>query len=103
MCAAVLLCDTGAPELTRWAVERGLVVALGHHMADSADIAACAEAGASLLTHLGNGVATQLNRHENPVISGLAQDLLSASLITDGELMAKISHSSQDSASDHLA
>ena len=73
----------GASRLTRHVVARGVKVALGHHMATAESIAACTEAGATLLTHLGNGVQTSLDRHHNPIIAGLAQDGLSASLITD--------------------
>ena len=53
-------------------------------MAAAEDLARCAEAGAQLLTHLGNGVATTLDRHHNPIMAGLAHDGLHASLITDG-------------------
>ena len=53
-------------------------------MAATEDLSRCAEAGAQLLTHLGNGVATTLDRHHNPIMAGLAQDGLHASLITDG-------------------
>ena len=41
-------------------------------------------AGASLITHLGNGAPPKLPRHNNVIQAGLLEDRLSASLITDG-------------------
>ena len=41
-------------------------------------------AGASLITHFGNGVPKKLPRHNNVIQAGLLEDKLSASLITDG-------------------
>jgi N-acetylglucosamine-6-phosphate deacetylase len=74
----------GAPELTKAAVKLGIVVSVGHHMATIADIQKCVEAGASMITHLGNGVPNSVNRHANPIIAGLATDELNAGIITDG-------------------
>lgn len=62
----------------------GVKVALGHHMGTQEDVQRAAEAGASLCTHLGNGIANTLPRHPNPLWSQLACDSMSASLITDG-------------------
>ncbi|MPM33926.1 N-acetylgalactosamine-6-phosphate deacetylase [bioreactor metagenome] len=76
--------NEGAEELTRYAVSRGVVVSLGHHLADYAAIQRCAAAGASWLTHLGNGVPNEVNRHFNPIWAGLAEDKVAAGLITDG-------------------
>ncbi len=42
------------------------------------------DAGASMSTHLGNGCANMINRHNNPLWPQLADDRLSASLIVDG-------------------
>jgi len=58
-----------SPELT---VEH--VVAIGD----------AAAAGAKLSTHLGNGIAAQLQRHPNPIWRQAADDALFASLIADG-------------------
>ena len=74
----------GAEELTRYAVEKGITVSLGHQMADEDDIARLVSAGAKALTHLGNGVPQNLGRHRNPIWAGLANDDLSAMMITDG-------------------
>lgn len=74
----------GAEEAIREARRLGIAVSVGHHLAGSAEIHRAAEAGAQLLTHLGNGIPNQLDRHRNPVWAGLAEDALSAMLITDG-------------------
>ena len=74
----------GAPELIKCASDNGIVVSLGHHLANSCDIKKCAAAGAKTLTHLGNGCPNMMNRHDNPVWAGLSCDDLTAMLITDG-------------------
>jgi N-acetylglucosamine-6-phosphate deacetylase len=66
------------------AVLSGVVVALGHTAADGATLRAAAAAGASLSTHLGNGIAATLPRHPNPIWEQAALDYLSASFIADG-------------------
>ena len=74
----------GVEPLIRWAVDHGITVALGHHMAEQAHLERAARAGARALTHLGNGVPEFLPRHENPIWAGLACEALSAMIITDG-------------------
>jgi N-acetylglucosamine-6-phosphate deacetylase len=74
----------GAEKLTRYAVDRGITVSLGHQMASEADLARLVQAGAVSLTHLGNGVPAMLSRHENPIWAGLGNDDLVAMIITDG-------------------
>jgi len=74
----------GAPALIRHAVAQGVVVSLGHHAADGDAIARAVEAGATLCTHLGNGIANLLPRHPNPIWSQLADDRLTACVIADG-------------------
>jgi N-acetylglucosamine-6-phosphate deacetylase len=74
----------GAAELTRHAVSRGIAVSLGHQIATDSDLERLVEAGATALTHLGNGVPSQIDRHENPIWAGLANDNLTALIITDG-------------------
>jgi len=59
-------------------------VALGHTAADGPTIRAAVAAGATLSTHLGNGIASLLPRHPNPIWEQAAQDELSASFIADG-------------------
>ena len=74
-----------AAEFTKYCTQKhGLVIALGHQLALQKDIDACAAAGASLLTHLGNGLPNTIHRHHNSIWAALANDGLAASLITDG-------------------
>ena len=74
----------GAIAFIRRAVAAGVAVALGHTAADGATIDAAIQAGATLSTHLGNGVASPLPRHPNPIWDQAARDDLAASFIADG-------------------
>ncbi len=73
-----------AERLCRHAVEKGVTVSLGHQLAGETDLQRLSESGASLLTHLGNGIPQTIDRHENSIWAGLANDNLSAMIITDG-------------------
>ncbi|HPO12938.1 MAG TPA: amidohydrolase family protein [Candidatus Hydrogenedentes bacterium] len=73
----------GAAPFIRAITKRGVLAALGHHRADTEQIARAVEAGAGLSTHLGNGSASQMHRHQNPLWPQLAEDRLFASLIAD--------------------
>lgn len=61
----------------------GIRVAIGHTVASHEQIVEAVEAGASLSTHLGNGLPAMLPRHPNPIWSQLSEDRLWASLIGD--------------------
>ncbi len=74
----------GAMELIASARRSGVVVALGHTAADGPTIRKAVEAGAKLSTHLGNGIAAELQHHPNPIWHQAANDSLFASLIADG-------------------
>jgi N-acetylglucosamine-6-phosphate deacetylase len=74
----------GAIPFIRRATAAGVVIAIGHTAADPAAIHAAADAGATLSTHLGNGIAAQLPRHPNAIFAQAAEDRLYASLIADG-------------------
>jgi len=74
----------GAVDFIRRASEAGILVALGHQAADAAQIRAAVDAGARLSTHLGNGAAGMLKRHPNFLWDQLAEDRLTASVISDG-------------------
>lgn len=74
----------GAIEFIRRAVAAGVAIALGHTAADGPTLRAAALAGATLSTHLGNGIASPLDRHPNPIWEQAALDSLTASLIADG-------------------
>jgi N-acetylglucosamine-6-phosphate deacetylase len=65
-------------------VESGVIVAIGHTHASSEEITRAVDAGASLSTHLGNGIPAEIPRHQNPLWPQLADDRLTASFIADG-------------------
>ncbi len=71
-------------DFIRRVVEMGTVVAIGHTAANSEQIRAAVDAGASLSTHLGNGAHGRIPRHPNYIWDQLAEDRLTASLIVDG-------------------
>jgi N-acetylglucosamine-6-phosphate deacetylase len=73
----------GALDYIRALSGRGVHLAIGHTAATVGQIHAAAEAGASLSTHLGNGVANTLPRHPNLLWAQLADDRLTASFIAD--------------------
>jgi len=74
----------GSIEFIEKATRAGVVISLGHTAADQPTLHAAAAAGATLSTHLGNGIAAELHRHPNPIWSQAADDRLTASLIADG-------------------
>jgi N-acetylglucosamine-6-phosphate deacetylase len=74
----------GALAFVRKAVDSGLTVSLGHTAADGPTFRAAIDAGATLSTHLGNGIASTLPRHPNPIWEQAACDSLYASFIVDG-------------------
>jgi N-acetylglucosamine-6-phosphate deacetylase len=74
----------GSIPLIKYCADNNMVVSLGHHNGTSEEILAAVDAGASLSTHLGNGCANTIHRHNNPLWPQLAEDRLSASIITDG-------------------
>lgn len=73
----------GGLELIKHAVKCGVKVSVGHCLADYEQTVAAAKAGATLGTHVGNGVPNMLHRHKNPIVSMLASPL-TAMFISDG-------------------
>lgn len=65
-------------------VKRGVRVAVGHTHATPEEIRRVVDAAARLSTHLGNGIASLLARHPNPIWTQLAEDRLTATFIADG-------------------
>ena len=65
-------------------VEQGVQVALGHTHASPEEIKRAVDAGATLSTHLGNGIPVEIARHRNPLWPQLANNRLTASFIADG-------------------
>ena len=73
-----------SPRYIEHLVGHGVVVAIGHLQATSAQIEDAVRAGATLSTHLGNGAGWELPRHPNYLLQQMAEDRLAASLIVDG-------------------
>ena len=74
----------GAGAVIRWAVSAGIAVAIGHSAAGSATVTSAVLAGATLSTHLGNGLPQTLPKLDNPIMAQLGEDRLAASFIADG-------------------
>lgn len=74
----------GAIPFIRKCREKGVVVSLGHHNGSTEIIKQAADAGASMCTHLGNGCANMIDRHDNPFWPQLADDRITATIIADG-------------------
>ena len=85
-----ILLVTIAPELAgtvtfiRAARSRGIVVSMGHSDARAKTVSEAVAAGLGLVTHLGNGVAHQMHKFDNPIFAQLADDRLVACFIADG-------------------
>lgn len=74
----------GAMEFIRKCAELGVTVAIGHHNATKVIVDEAVANGAKISTHLGNGCANMINRHNNPLWPQLANNQLVASIICDG-------------------
>lgn len=79
----------GSVEYIAALVKRGVHVAIGHTHASPDQIGRAIDAGATLSTHLGNGIAQQIPRHDNPIWSQLADDRLTTTFIADGHHLPK--------------
>ncbi|PWL17606.1 N-acetylglucosamine-6-phosphate deacetylase [Falsochrobactrum shanghaiense] len=85
-----ILLTTLAPEVdggidfTRQMRARDVLVAIGHSACDFDLAAQAAEAGATISTHLGNGLPQILPKLNNSIFAQLAEDRLTASFIADG-------------------
>jgi N-acetylglucosamine-6-phosphate deacetylase len=74
----------GALELIRSYKSGTIVFAIGHTNAAASQIREAVDAGARLSTHLGNGCANMIHRHNNPIWPQLSDDRLVPSVIADG-------------------
>ncbi|MFD1881202.1 hypothetical protein [Paracoccus pacificus] len=74
----------GAIAVIRSLTDRGCAVGIGHSAADYAAVDAAVAAGATLSTHLGNGLPALLPKLDNTLLAQLAAPGLSACLIADG-------------------
>jgi N-acetylglucosamine-6-phosphate deacetylase len=73
----------------RACLELDIRVAIGHTDASTEQIQDAIKAGASLSTHLGNGMSKTIHRHQNLLFEQLASDELYASVIADGFHLSK--------------
>ncbi|MEO8410111.1 MAG: hypothetical protein ABI478_06030 [Propionivibrio sp.] len=78
---------TGGVAAVRGLAEVGKAVAIGHSAAGFAEVRQAAVAGASLSTHLGNGLPAMLPKLENTLLAQLSEPRLTACLIADGHHM----------------
>ena len=74
----------GSAAFIETAVKEGIKIAIGHTAAPGEQIQWAVDAGATLSTHLGNGIVSMLPRHPNPIWEQAARDELFASFIADG-------------------
>jgi N-acetylglucosamine-6-phosphate deacetylase len=74
----------GSIDFIRHCTLEGIVVAMGHTNASAKQIMTAVENGVRLSTHLGNGCANLIHRHNNPIWQQLASDQLTPSIIADG-------------------
>lgn len=73
-----------APEYIQAVTRTGVVVSVGHTKADTDQIRAAVDAGATMSTHLGNGAHAILPKTANYIWDQLAEARLSPSFIVDG-------------------
>jgi N-acetylglucosamine-6-phosphate deacetylase len=75
----------GALEAIRAVVSHGVVAALGHTAADAATVRRAIDAGATLVTHLFNGMTPMHHREVGLPGLALLDDRLAVELIADGQ------------------
>lgn len=74
----------GSEAFIAYCKQHGIIASIGHTAATPEQIARAVVAGASMVTHFGNGVQLQLPRHPNYLWEQLAQEELYACVIADG-------------------
>ena len=74
----------GCQDFIKKCTEKGIVVSLAHHNANTEQVNLAVANGAKTSTHLGNGCANMINRHRNPLWPQLANDDLTITIICDG-------------------
>ena len=74
----------GAQEFIRYCTAEGIITAMGHTNSNAAEIHTASECGVQLSTHLGNGCANMIHRHNNPIWPQLADERLIPTIIADG-------------------
>jgi N-acetylglucosamine-6-phosphate deacetylase len=73
-----------APEATRLLVARGIAVSIGHSTPTTPQLNACIEAGATMVTHLFNGMSGVHHRSDGLALESLTNDAVTCGLIADG-------------------
>lgn len=73
-----------SPEYIKTLVRAGVVASVGHTKANTEQIRAAVDAGATMSTHLGNAAHPTLPKTQNYIWDQLADDRLIASFIVDG-------------------
>ena len=73
-----------APEFIEQCSRSGVIVSIGHSLADTSQIRTAVQSGARMSTHLGNGVPLMLQRHPNLIWDQLAEEELYTCIIADG-------------------
>ena len=79
----------GALDFIRRCVAAGVVVSLGHSDMTRDDFQRAVDAGATLSTHLGNGIGDMIQRHNNAYWYQLASRDTFATFISDGHHLPK--------------
>lgn len=74
----------GAMEFITKCKQNNIMVAIGHHNGNADQIHLAALKGARISTHLGNGCANMIHRHNNPLWAQMADDRLTPTIIADG-------------------
>lgn len=74
----------GGTEAVGRLVRAGVTVAVGHTDADGPQLRAAVDAGASVVTHLCNGMRPIHHRRPGPVVEALADPRLTVEVIADG-------------------
>lgn len=74
----------GSQDFIRNCALRGINVALAHHNGTPDQIDEAVRNGARVSTHLGNGCANLIPRHNNPIWPQLANERITPSIIADG-------------------
>jgi N-acetylglucosamine-6-phosphate deacetylase len=79
----------GAMEFIKKCRDLGIGISLAHHNATADQVDEAVNLGARVSTHLGNGCANTIHRHDNPIWPQLSNDLLTPSIIADGHHLRK--------------
>jgi N-acetylglucosamine-6-phosphate deacetylase len=74
----------GAMDFIRLCTSHGIFTSMGHTASTAEQINEAVANGVRFSTHLGNGCANFIHRHNNPIWPQLANDLLTPSIIADG-------------------